>query len=491
MSRWGPDRRLLAGLVAALSLIVHVYGLRAPLLDYHFHRQVNTASIARNYWREARPLHKPRVDWEGGGDRMAATELPVQMWLYGRLWPLFGLGEAWGRILSVLASALTAILLFLLLELELGAESAFYGAALFSLLPVEIYFGRTVQPEACALLGGVSALYFWRQSLEPGRPAWAWAAAAFSAFLAVGLKLPYAHVFIPLAALSWRRLGRASLMDGRTWLAGLAAAGGVLAWYRYASSGVYVVPTHSNEFWKILGYSRSLYFAQFLVFSRFPEIIATYGGSVLFFFGAREILVGRRDAFWLAWLSGVFIHLLALGEYAHSHDYTCLPMTPVVAGLMGEGLRLLLEKARSSAPERRRLALAGVALLVLAVPTHAAFRIKHWYRQGFEYLARAGEAASAVSRPGDLFLTSCVAPSVALYYLDRRGWSIDLGAHPIDISLEMIREKTLQGARFLAVEKKGAWTESDGALWRALRARARPVWDDGRLAIFPLTTPSR
>ncbi|HAZ08856.1 MAG TPA: hypothetical protein DCZ01_10130 [Elusimicrobia bacterium] len=484
MNHWTQRRRLLAGLVAALSLLVHLKGIRAPLLDYHFHRQVNTASIARNYWREARPIHRPRVDWEGPEDRMAATELPVQTWLYGKLWPLFGLGESWGRILSTAASALTAFFLFLLFERELGTESAFYGAALFCLLPVEIYFGRTVQPEACALLGVVSALYFWERALAPGRPLWPWAISVFSAFVAVGLKLPYAYVLIPLAALTWRRLGRGTLLDARLWLAGLLAMGGVFAWYRYAGAGVYVVPTHSGEFWRILGYRRTLYFAQFLVFSRFLEIIATYGGTVLFFFGARELLWRRRDAFWLAWLGGVFFHLLALGEYGHSHDYTCLPLAPVAAGLMGVGLRLLMERARAAISPS--WALSGVFLLVASIPAHAALRIAHWYRQGFDYLSRAGEAAAAVSRPGDLFFTSCMAPSVALYYLDRRGWSDDLASQLPANALAAIAQKRLAGARFLAVEKKGAWAQPDGALWKDLRSRSQPVWDDGRLAIFRL-----
>ncbi len=44
-----PARRArLAAAVCALSLLVHAKGLRAPLLDYHFHRQVNPAAIARN-----------------------------------------------------------------------------------------------------------------------------------------------------------------------------------------------------------------------------------------------------------------------------------------------------------------------------------------------------------------------------------------------------------------------------------------------------------
>lgn len=480
------SRARLAAAVFALSLAVHAKGLTAPLLDYHFHRQVNTASIARNYWRESQPLLRPRIDWEGPRDRLAATELPVEMWLHGKLWPLLGLGETWGRVLSAAASALTALLLFLLFEREFGTESAFYGAALFTVLPVEVYFGRTVQPEAAALLFFVAALYFWERALEPGRSAAAWLAAVVSAFLSIGLKLPYAHMLIPLAALSWRRLGRGALSDARTWAAGVAALGAAFAWYAYASRGVYVVPTHADEFTRLLGYRRTPYFIQFLLVSRFPELIATYGGLVFFFFGAREVLVRRRDEFWLAWLGGAFVHLIALGQYGQSHEYTCLPLAAGAAGLMGEGLKILRDKARAAAPARRAWAAAGVAALVAAVPAHAALRVGHWYRQGFQYLGRAGEAAAAASRPGDLFFTNSMAPSLLLYYLDRRGWSEEFSGYtPAELSV-LIDRRARDGARFIASEKAGLFAEPDGELWKRFRARSAPLWDDGSLVIFPL-----
>jgi hypothetical protein len=480
-------RARLAAAVCALSLAVHAKGLRAPLLDYHYHRQVNTAAIARNYWRHRQPLLRPRIDWVGPEDRLAATEFPIEMWLQGRLWPVFGLGESWGRILSAAASALTALFLFLLFEREFGTDAGFFGAALFTVLPVEVYFGRTVQPEAAALLGFVSALYFWDRSLEPGRPAGPWLIAVVSAFLSAGLKLPYAHVLIPLAALSWRRLGRAALTDARTWAAGLLAMGGVLAWYGHASTGASVVPTHEIEFLHYLGYGPRLpYYAQFLTFSRFPELIATYAGLIFFFFGAREVLARRRDPFWIALFGGSFVHLIVLGSYAHIHEYSCLPLTIGTAGLMGVGLDLLRLRTRALPSARRAWAAAGLALLVAAVPVHAALRIGHWYRQGFEYLGRAGEAANAVSRPDDLFFTNSVASSVLLYYLDRRGWSEEFPLFSEAADAAMIDARARDGARFLASEKKGLFAEPDGAMWRLLRARSAPVWDDGALVIFPL-----
>lgn len=478
-----PPRRLTLQLafVAACSLLPHLKGLTAPLLDYHHHRQINTALIARNYWRDSLPFHKPRVDWQGPDERHGATELPVYMWLYGKLWPVGGLGELWGRLLSVVASLATALLLFFFFRRELGAETAFYGACLFGLVPLEIYFGRTVQPEATALLALVASLYLWDDSLKPGRPWGAWLGATLCAAIAVGSKLPYAHLFIPLAALTWRRLGRKALLDARTWAAGLAAAGIVVAWYLWARAGSYVVPTRSGDYVGLLAYDRLPYFIQFQLLSRFPELVVTYGGLPLFFYGAYAVVYKKRDPFWIAWVGGVFLHLFAMGGYSHYHEYTALPLVPAAAGLMGEGLRLLREKAA-----RRAWALAGLALLVAAVPIHAALRIPHWYKQGFVFARGAADAARAVSAPGDLFYTNCAAPSLLLYHLNRRGWSDELDQHP-DLAEERLAEAAKRGAKFLATPKSGLFAEPDGRLWRKFTARGKkPLWDDGQLAVFPL-----
>jgi hypothetical protein len=152
---------------------------------------------------------------------------------------------------------------------------------------------------------------------------------------------------------------------------------------------------------------------------------------------------------------------------------------------MGDGLKILRDKARAALPERRAWAAAGLALLVVAVPVHAALRVGHWYRQGFEYLGRAGEAAAATSRREDLFLTNSMAPSLLLYYLDRRGWSEEFSTYR-DPLPALIERRTRDGARFIASEKSGLFAEPDGAMWRLFRARSAPLWDDGSLVIFPL-----
>ncbi len=472
--------------VAAVSLLAHTKGLFAPLLDYHFHRQVNTASIARGYWRDARPLLQPRIDWDGDSGRLAATELPVYMWAYGKLWPVGGLGEKWGRLISVTASLLTALLLFALFEAEFSREAALWGALVFSMLPVEVYFGRTVQPEATALLALVGAIFLWRRSLESGRSWGAWAGAVFCAFIAVGLKLPYAHLLIPLAGLTWRKLGRRALSDWRMYAAGLVSMGGVIAWYLYVRDGVYVVPTHSGEYTKLLAYSRLLYFMQFQLLSRIPEVVLTYAGLALLVAGSREVLWRKRDAFWLSWFGGVIFHLLAMSGYSHFHEYTSLPLAPVAAGLIGVGVARLRLMAAAAPDKNRSLAFAGFVLLLLAIPAHSTLRISHWYKQGYDYTLGAEKAAGAVSARNDLFFANCQAQSVLLYYLDRRGWADELDLRSPKEAELYVDRYAAEGARFIASEKRGTFAEPDGAMWKRYRAKGKPVWDDGKLVIFSL-----
>lgn len=477
------SRRLTLALIAAASLAVHLKGLTAPPRDYHYHRQCNTAAIARNFHDHGLRMFHPQIDWDGPNDARAATEFPLYMWLLGLLWPLAGLAAAWGRILSAAFSALTACYLFLLVEQDAGRRPALFAGLLFSCLPLEIYFGRTIQPEAISLCATVAALYHWRRTLLPDRPWRHWLAAVSCLFLAVAHKLPAAYVFLPLAWLAGERLGRSALKDWRVWAGPLLAAAGVFAWYRYASSGSYVVPTHAAQFQGLLNYGRLGYYLQFQFLSRFPELAATHAGLLFLAAGAWLAIVRQRRLFYAAWFLSVAAALTAYGGYAFHHEYTSLPFTPVNAALMGIGLDFLLRQAANLRPPQKARAAAALALLALSMPVYGFIRIKHWYNQSFPALDKAAAAAALISAPSDLFLSNERASSVFLFALHRRGWWVDLAQPQAWTELD---DYMLRGAKFFAVEKSGMFQDRDGAVSRRFYARFPVAYDDGKLIIFRL-----
>ncbi|MBI4375805.1 MAG: glycosyltransferase family 39 protein [Elusimicrobia bacterium] len=479
----GRDARAwLLAIALGVSVLSHLKGVYSPPLDYHHHRQINTSAIARNYHRGGLDLLHPKIDWEGDYQGHAATEMPLYMWLMGLLWPFLGLGELWGRWLSIASSALTALYLFKLCERRLGQEPAFYASVFFSCLPLEIYFGRNIQPDAFALLGGIAALYHWDRWLS-GAPPWHWLASVIAVALSIGHKLPHAYILGPLAALVWARMGWRGLLRPGTMLALALSFGGVLAWYRHASTGTFVVPTRWTEFAILLEYDRLPYNIWHQFSSRFPELSSTYGGLALAAVGARELFWRKPDPLFLSWFASVAGSLIMACGYSYHHEYSSLPFTPVNAALMGLGLFKL--KLAASAPGARRWALAGVAALALSVPAHGFLRIRHWYRNNFPFLAHAGAAADAVSRPTDLFVCNDRTASTYLYYLDRKGWGWDL-REAGEASLAQVDSLSRRRARFYMTRKDELFLSRDNPYARHFYGRYPVVYDRDDILIFQL-----
>ena len=470
-------RRWTLIIVVAASLMSHLKGLTAPPLDYHYHRQVNTAAIARNYSENGLRFLTPQINWEGPYRGRAATEFPLYMWLTGLLWPLFSLGDVWGRLLSTAFSAAAAVYLLLFLERRLSRTEALWSATLFSAIPLEIYFGRTIQPEALALAATLGALYHWDRFLDGG--SWRqWTLATAGAFLAISHKLPYAYALLTLAALTASRRGIESLRRPSVLAAPVVCLAGVYAWYQYASAGAYVVPAHPWQFLAILDYGRLPFFVQFQFLSRLPELGATWPGMALAAVGAR-VLWRRGERFCFVWWVSVALSIVAGSGYTFFHEYTSLPFAPVMASLMGPGLVWAWDLAAAAA--KPRLARAALAAVVLSLPVLAAFRIKHWYNQNFQFLATAGAAAQAVSSPDDLFVCNQRAPSVYLYYLRRHGWGWDF-KNSDSTTFARVEELAAQGAKFLMT----AAADLPGAQGAWLDARHARVYSDGVIDIYRL-----
>ncbi len=481
-----PQRWLLYAAILLASVVPHLKGISAPVLDYHYHRQANTAAIAKNFHEDGLPLLRPRIDWRGADSGRAATEMPVYMWLVGLFWPLFGLREIWGRLLSTFFSALTAVVLFRFLEKSgpslgwLPTRAAFWASIFFGLMPVEIFFGRTVQPEAFALLCVVSCLWAFDRWLAGYGPL-LWAVAAAAAILAIGHKLPYAYLLGVVAALAWARRGPACLRQAGFWSFLIVVPLLVFAWYKYASLGVYVVPTKGSAYWNLLNYERLPYFFFYQLFSRQVELSWTYPGALFFAAGAWT-LVAAGPWFLGAWWACVLAGLLACGGYAFHHEYTALSWVPVNAAIIGLGFDRLLERYKDT---RRWL----LFLLVAAMPVNAAFRIGHWYRINFPYLLALKPVTDRISAPGDLFFCNERASSVPLFYLGRRGWAWDLEELG-EGSLYKVEELIPRGAKFLFTEKKGPFLDRKSPIASFFYRRYPVVHEDAQTLIFRLSPKS-
>ncbi|QEY32901.1 hypothetical protein EVJ50_12335 [Synechococcus sp. RSCCF101] len=219
-----------------LGLALRLVNLQAPILGVHSWRQADTAAIARNYLEQGMALWLPRVDWSGAGPGFAETDFPIYSWAVALLYQLSGVQVWLARGLSVLASVLTIVLVARIGERLLGARAGWWGALSYAFLPIPVFYGRTVQPEATLMLLAAWCLeraLAWRDRGRRRDLLFCWL--GFSGCLLVKL-LPVVWLGLPLLLLlswdapSWRRIPLRPL----PWLFGLSAALVTAAWYAHA-----------------------------------------------------------------------------------------------------------------------------------------------------------------------------------------------------------------------------------------------------------------
>ncbi len=442
--RWTNTKRAIP-FILCWSLGVHLPGLFSPLRDYHAYRQCQTASMARNYVRHGMHFLSPEVDTEGPPVR-AGTEFPIYSYILALLFRGFGVHEILGRLLSSLFAAWGAVYLYLFVRRRLGNRIALWSALVMCSIPVHIYFTRTVQPEPMALWGFLGFLYYADLWLYRHGGREAWLLALLLGALAPLLKLPFLYVVFPLWAYLGYECYGVKAFTHKRWL---SLMGLILilteTWYHYAKTAAVVllplgVKDHLANLAPIL--TRRLWEAQFV--SRIPELVCTYSGLLFIGVGVYYYRKAKSFKFFLVWSVTCGVYVVLLGEYGLIHRYTLLPLAPLSAVWIACGITAFWEHAKSI-----RFGRLLAIVLIVGIPVHAAFRIKHWYRVEYGYTTPARQTLASISRPDELVLVVSHEKPELLYYLDRYGYAID----PTDWREAEVDRLIRQGVRYLFIPR--------------------------------------
>ncbi len=159
----------LVSFILVLGIAVRLYNITAPLADYHSWRQVDTASTAKIFVEEGFNLLEPKYhdlsNTQSGLDNpngYRMVEFPLYNAVFAFLYQQFNHFqiEFYGRLISILAYAVSAVIIFYLLNKELNFTTAVIGLLNFSFLPFMVFFTRVVLPEPTAMALGLTAVFF-------------------------------------------------------------------------------------------------------------------------------------------------------------------------------------------------------------------------------------------------------------------------------------------------------------------------------------------
>ncbi len=448
---------LLLLLVVGAALL-RLPGLASPPTDIHHVRQADTASIARNFWREGVDLLHPRIDWAGPDAGTVESELPLYAAATAGLWRVVRApNPAVPRSLSALCWGIGALALFLLVRRRLeGPAWAYLG--LYLLSPLAIAFSRTIQPDALAL--ALLLLAMERADAAGDRDEGGLGAALLAGVLgglAVAGKGTVAALGPLLVLLAVGRGGRAATV--RAIALSTPLLGIPLAWYAHAhlhlgidgaTFGLWGARAHKwgsasiwldPETWRALG-------------GTLLTLTLTPLGAVLTLAGG---LAARREPGLRPWALGLASGLGAavlLAEGFRLHSYYQLMLVPFASVLAGAGVVDLWGRAAAASWAARSASLAVLlGLGALSILQGLAFEREALRRD--ERIEVAAVALSYVVPPGRSVVVVDRHPQTLLYAIDRRGW------HRSAVSYGDVVEFEELGAEYLLLtDSSPSWNDS-------------------------------
>jgi len=357
---------------------------------------------------------------------------------------LFGEREWAARLVPIACSLVSAVLLWFLVATGAGRRAATLSVAVFSLLPMELYFGRMVNHEAPALtwmLGALLSLEYWRRT---GRRAWL--VVLFACFV-LGMWTAWAVYFLALVLAVMILLTRGS---GARRLALALLAFGALSCVLYVLCVRAVRPDAWSDAWQAIAFRLQGQGASGVPFSwgewwgRQREYlgalipVVAWGLAVV---GAVYVALrsrgspGFRSLGWsaLALALTAAIPVLGFRNASYIHDYTGFYFVAPVAVLGGLTLDGLLRRAwTAEALPLLRGACVGGAVAALALlglrgyeKTRALHRIQWWVLDGKvaeppDLIPALGEAIYRTFPDETMVVTNLSARGPHLGYYARR-----------------------------------------------------------------------
>ena len=304
------------------------------------------ANIARNYVNfgycamKFAPVYS--VNPESSGDFLYyCNHPPLLQWLVGLSFKIFGIHEWSARLVPLIFSSLTMILLYLLVRLVWNEDVALCTLAAFCFLPMGVFYGMLVDVQGpLPLFFVMLVLYLYcRFSERPARSTLALMFIAFVIGMLTDWPVYYLSVLLPVYHLLKRRPHRLSVC--MMFPVALVMLAGFVLYANWVETGrvamdlgllQYLTVTRAGPHASsVVVTLASLVSTTWVTFFTVPALLMLVGW-VIAIPGMRLLRKGHADD-WMLWFLFAFglIHVLLFSYAALAHFYWSYYMLPSVA----------------------------------------------------------------------------------------------------------------------------------------------------------------
>lgn len=389
----GKWQYLIVGVMLILGFGVRLYKINNPIADWHSWRQADTAAVTRNFLKYGVNPFLPHFDDMsdlGNGfnpQSYRLVEFPIfNLIHYGvvKIAP-FGSLEFWGRMISVVASLISAVCVYVLVKRHVSTIAGIASMAVFLFMPFNIYFSRVILPDPLMVSLALAAL------VVLDRTKWL---AYILAALAVLVKPTAVFLLLPVM-FSWRWATLTTVGPFLIWR----------MWQQFHPEGI------APSLWLLNGDKIRFKgaFFRWIFGDRLGRLILGYWGMWPAITGLLEMPSFLR---WLAGGSILYLFTFATGNVRH--DYYQIPIIPAVSIAAGIGIVALWK--------RGWLQRGVVVISVIFMLAFGWYEVRGNYQINNPGILAAGQAADKLLPDDAIVIANYNGDTAFLYQTHRKGF---------------------------------------------------------------------
>ncbi len=424
-------------LIALVAAAVLLYKLDMPLLDLARSRQIQTADVTRNFYRNGIDLLLPQASYFGPQPVNFIVEFPLYNALVATLYHTYGsVNEALGRLVSLVVYLIGLVALFFIVKQYTDILTAALAVAFSAYAPLHMFMARSFQPDELMLsLSLLTLLCLVKRFFLLG-----------SIFLSLALLVkPVAYyALLPFLYVLYRTYGKYFFLKPIPLLALCISFVPTLLWRAYASNPLHnpVLSANAGNLSAWLSFPLYLDFQYYRTLFNFQYSGVTSPVGLLLFplgwiFGRRNV---KDFTFFAVWLFGAYSTLILFQKHSMTHDYYHLVTVPAAALFMALGYREIFRLVGNLTKWHS----AFTALLVLLIPLYTlptVFSKIYRVAQPYHSVIPAARTIQSVIPKDTVIVASSGTGPALIYYADHAGWPFALNREEVAIASAFWEER--------------------------------------------------
>ncbi len=416
------------------GFVVRFYKLSSPIADWHSWRQADTSAVSRNFVLHGIDVLHPTYDdisnVQTGKDNPKGyrfVEFPILNVFQATLFTSFDklTLEEWGRIVTIIASTLSILFIFLLGRKYgnwvVGISAAFF----YAFVPYNIYYGRVILPDPSMVMATLGAIYFFDTWLEITSKNKSSLVARYLLFLlaiifsaSALLFKPFAiFFFLPMAWIAYEHYRLKMFIKPSLWIFAIVSILPLVWWRWWMMHYPEGIPAST---WLFNGGNIRFTGAFFywLFAERISKLILGYWGIVIVMIG---FLSSKRKnfGFFLSFAVSSLLYLCIIARGNVQHDYYQILIIPTLALFFGLGVDFLFVHSQVIS---KKTAIPVLFVCTIFMLAFGWYQVRDYFNINNPSIIAAGQAVDRLTPKNALIVAPYNGDTSLLYQTKRKGW---------------------------------------------------------------------